>query len=154
MSLLLAIGSPALITFSLAITAFNRRWIRKRFTVSANNLPLKFDSKFSHFKPAVEGAQFLLEKAQQVPLRCSEVEGWLSSLIVLPQNRHWWTGVMEDLTKTRRDLTFSLIAQLLFAVLAYIFTVVEAFPQSGSLTNATQMSASGLWAWMVPICAG
>lgn len=154
MSLLLAIGSPALITFSLAITAFNRRWIRKRFTVSANNLPLKFDSKFSHFKPAVEGAQFLLEKAQQVPLRCSEVEGWLSSLVVLPQNRHWWTGVMEDLTKTRRDLTFSLIAQLLFAVLAYIFTVVEAFPQSGSLTNATQMSASGLWAWMVPICAG
>ncbi|KAE9378440.1 hypothetical protein N431DRAFT_400117 [Stipitochalara longipes BDJ] len=154
MSLLLAVGSPALITFSLAITAFNRRWIRKRFAVSANNLPLKFDSKFSHFKPSVEGAQYLLEKAQQVPLRCSEVEGWLSSLIVLPQNRHWWTGVMEDLTKTRRDVTFSLIAQLLFAVLAYIFTVIEAFPQSGSLTTATQMSASGLWAWMVPICAG
>jgi len=56
MSLLLAIGSPALITFSLAITAFNRRWIRKRVHCISEQVPLKFDSKFSHFKPAVEGA--------------------------------------------------------------------------------------------------
>jgi hypothetical protein len=62
--------------------------------------------------------------------------------------------VKKDLKTARRSVTFSLVTQLLLAILAYIFIITEAFPNAGILTTATQMSASGLWAWMVPVCWG
>jgi hypothetical protein len=154
MSLLLAVGSPALITFSLSMTVFNRRWVQERFTVLRRKINGRIDDRVPSFKGKVEAMQYLLENGQQVALRCSEIEGSFSSLVVLPQNKGLLKGIEKDLKNTKRPVTFSLVAQQLFAISLYIFTVIDSFPNSGMLTTPTQMSASGLWTWMIPVCGG
>ena len=38
----------------------------------------------------LRAAQYLLQESQQVPMRASQGDGWLSSLIFLQENDAWW----------------------------------------------------------------
>jgi hypothetical protein len=149
-SLLLAIGSPALITFSLSMTVLNQRWVRKRFSGLKKRINSSIGTNAPHLKTSVDAARYLLREGQQAPLRCPD-----SNLVVLPQYEKWWEEAKKDLQKTKRSVTFPLVAQLLFATLTFIFTLDEAFPNSGSLPTQPKCLpvASGL-GWFLYVGAG
>lgn len=103
----------------------------------------------------IKAIQYLLQEAQQVPLRASQERGWLSSLIVGPKNQAWWRNVQRRLIRTRRGVTFSLVAQILAAGIAWLFTVTSAFIESrGDRVVANQLSSGTLWLWLIPVIWG
>ena len=150
MSWLLAVGSPTLITYSLFLTILNRYWIGQVFgrLRSRAELPI-LQSKFS-YAYRIKVCQLLLQEGQQVPLRVTHEDTLLSSLIVSPKNEIWWKRLEGRLIRSRRGVTQSLVAQILFAALAYLFTVVTAFNADlGDPTTALQIASGSLWIWLV-----
>lgn len=111
--------------------------------------------KYSDFVLRVRAIQFLLQEAQQVPLRASQERGWLSSLIVNPKNQAWWRSLKSRLVRSRRGVTFSLVAQILAAGIAWLFTVASGFIASrGDRIAANQLSSGTLWMWLIPVIWG
>ena len=145
----MAVGSPALATYSLTLTTLNRYDVRKRMTA------IREDHRavllhYTTYSRVLDSVEYLLAEAQQVPLRVSQEGGWLSSLLVSPANRIWWERMMTRLKDTRRGVTFSLVAQGSFAAIAWIFVIVSAFIASlGLVSVALQIAAGSLWVWMV-----
>lgn len=155
MSILLAVGSPALITYSLVVTIFNRSRIAEKFKQlkdDAQNSMVK--NVYHHMIPRLDIACYILQESQQTPMRTWEANGWLSSLIIIDENQPWWESVRKSLSSTRRGVTTSLIAQNLFAVVAWLFTIIAAFDSLGDPTTALSISSSSIWLWMLPICTG
>lgn len=76
MSMLLAIGSPMLAAYSLALTVLNGHWIAERFS------PLSY--------PNVRNAVRILSSLQQSALQVDTEGSLLASLIILPENDEWW----------------------------------------------------------------
>ena len=148
-SICLAVGSPALITYSLMLTIRNRYWVRQDFRDLRRNLA-DVKAKTPGFKKRLDDIQYVLDEAQQVPLRISQDRGWFSSLIVAPQNDDWWDAMQSKLEDTRRGVTLSLATQMIVAVLAWIFTIAAAFISDlGDQSTALQISAGNIWVWMV-----
>jgi hypothetical protein len=111
--------------------------------------------KYSDFSIRIQAIQYLLQEAQQVPLRASQERGWLSSLIVGPKNQAWWRNVQRRLTRTRRGVTFSLVAQITAAGVAWLFTVSSGFIESrGDRLVANQLGSGTLWLWLIPVIMG
>ncbi|KAF2870392.1 hypothetical protein BDV95DRAFT_444030, partial [Massariosphaeria phaeospora] len=156
LSLCLSIGSPALITYSLTLTILNRYSLRTRwYALHQTAQSRAVHDKYSDFSMRVKAIQYLLQEAQQVPLRASQEKGWLSSLIVSPKNQGWWRNIKTRLTRTRRGVTFSLVAQILAAAVAWLFTVASGFADSrGDRLYATQLSSGSLWLWLIPVIWG
>lgn len=148
MSFCLALGSPSLITFSLTITILNRLWVRQQFarlTSRTSDWGL-----FRDYEHRVQYVQYLLQEAQQVPLRASQEHGWLSSLIVIPDNANWWKLLKGRLRSTRRGFTASLVAQMALAFVAYLFTVIASFlAYLGDPNTALQIASGSIWIWLV-----
>lgn len=155
MSFCLAVGSPALITYSLTITILNRYWVRQRFReLALRSVRSKVPARHGDYTKCVNAAQYLLSEAQQVPLRASQEKGWLSSLAVIPENIEWWSRLHARLRSTRRGVTFSLVAQILSAAIAWLFTVIASFLASlGDTAVALQISAGSIWVWLVSFFA-
>lgn len=151
MSFCLAVGSPALATYSLSITILNRYWVRKTFgKLRAKARRRAVMARYGELEERIKAVQFLLQEAQQVPLRASQGKGWLSSLLVIPANATWWEEIAERLKHTRRGITASLVAQMLFAAIAYLFTVITSFQTDlGDPSTALQISSGSLWIWLV-----
>src|SRR5579864_429847 len=98
MSFCLAVGSPALITYSLTLTILNRFWVRQRFNDLVRRCQGRTVSeRYGGYEQRVRAAQYLLQEAQQVPLRASQERGWLSSLIVSAENQDWWLRLRRSL---------------------------------------------------------
>ncbi|KAF2732487.1 hypothetical protein EJ04DRAFT_496825 [Polyplosphaeria fusca] len=157
LSLCMAVGSPALITYSLTITILNRYSLRttKWHALHQTAMGPAVHGKYPAFSERIKAMQYLLQEAQQVPLRASQERGWLSSLIVGPKNQPWWRSLKGRLSRTRRGVTFSLIAQILAALVAWLFTVASAFLESrGDRVVANQLSSGTLWLWLVPVICG
>ena len=111
--------------------------------------------KYTDFITRVKAIQYLLQEAQQVPLRASQERGWLSSLIVGPKNQAWWRNVQRRLTRTRRGVTFSLVAQITAAAVAWLFTVSNGFIEGrGDRLVANQLGSGTLWLWLIPVIMG
>lgn len=150
MSFCLALGSPSLVTFSLTITILNRLWVRKQFDSLVKKAQRLNPQRFPYFDRKVRSAQFLLQEAQQVPLRASQERGWLSSLIVIPGNADWWKSLEGRLKATRRGFTASLVAQMALAFTAYLFTVIASFlAYLGDPDTALQIASGSIWIWLV-----
>jgi hypothetical protein len=148
----MALGSPALVTFSLSLTILNRFSIRERFQQLKRRAEQSHDvhDRYQRFEDHIKNIQFLLQEAQQDPIRCSEERHWLSSLIVLPENRAWWAKLKKRLENTRRGVTFSLVAQIIMAGIAWLLTVISSFLESSGDTDTfVQMSSGSIWIWMV-----
>jgi hypothetical protein len=142
MSFCMALGSPMLITFSLMITILNQHWIRSKFRLMEEaDIPMRY---------TVRNARMVLQESQQVPLRLSQEEGSLASLIVLAENATWWERLRLSIMATRRGVTLSLVAQIVVAVLSWVLTVVAAFLSSlGNPSEALVLASGCLWIWLV-----
>jgi hypothetical protein len=80
LSVLLAVGSPTLATYSLALTVLNGQYIAQRF---------------AHIEyPNVRNAVQILSSLQQAPLQVVTDESLLASLIVLHENDEWWSELV------------------------------------------------------------
>ncbi|KAF1997331.1 hypothetical protein P154DRAFT_565495 [Amniculicola lignicola CBS 123094] len=155
-SLCLSVGSPTLITYSLTLTILNRYSLQTRWHILHQSAQSRaIHDKYNDLGNRVKNIQYLLQEAQQVPLRASQERGWLSSLIVSPKNGAWWRNVQRRLSRTRRGVTFSLVAQILAAGVAWLFTVSSAFVESrGDRVIANQLSSGSLWLWLIPVIWG
>lgn len=149
MSLFIALGSPMLLVFSLTMTIFNRRWLRKRRK--------RFVSRFPDgpLVDRVKSATVLLKAAQQAPLRMVQDGGWFASLVLLDSNSNWWRRLSDRLRLTKRKASVSLVAQLTVALVAFIMTTVGSFgTRLGDHAEALAFSSSTLWTWLVPAVCG
>jgi hypothetical protein len=133
------------------LTILNRYWVRQRFEELRRKATRdNVKTRYENYVKRIDTARFLLAETQQVPLRVSQARGWLSSLVVLPQNEHWWDDLLSKLQRTRRGRTASLYAQIISAALAFVFTVVSAFVREIDDTDIVlQISAGTLWIWLV-----
>ena len=148
-SLCMAVGSPALITYSLMLTIRNRAWVREEFNSLRKGIG-DVQRMYSTFDHRLDAIQYVLEEAQQVPLRVSQEQGWFSSLTVAAENEKWWKNLKSKLKDTRRGGTLSLVFQMDVAILAWLFTIIAAFVSSlGNISTALQISAGSIWVWMV-----
>ena len=155
-SLFLAVGSPALITFSLTITILNRSHIQCRFEGLQQRASVLGPPHEANFlQQRLWSVQFLLKESQQAPLRLSQEGGWLSSLLLLKENNGWWSGVRRSLRQSRRKWTYSLVAQLSMAAAAFGLTVLSALAgELGDNSTALQLSSGTIWLWLLPIIMG
>ncbi|KAK5629534.1 hypothetical protein RRF57_005249 [Xylaria bambusicola] len=142
MSFCYAVGSPMLITYSLATTILNQHWLRRKFRkLEASDRPLN---------PTSKNVRIFLQESQQLPLRLSQENGSLASLIILPDNADWWEKLKINILLTRRGVTLSLIAQILVAVLSWTLTAISVIVSSlGDADEALELSSGSLWVWLV-----
>ena len=160
MALCLAVGSPALITYSLALTILNRNWavgeVEQFLKRSQRVVEPEVAAAVSHFKSRLRSFSSLAIEGQQVPLRASVVQHWLSSLIAHPGaiNTAWWTSVSQSIGRGRRKPSFSLHAQISLAILVWAFTLIAGISAAtGAITTAIQIATSTLWVWLVRLAS-
>ncbi|KAI1125046.1 hypothetical protein F5Y10DRAFT_279745 [Nemania abortiva] len=147
MSFSYAVGSPMLITYSLATTILNQHWLREKFR--------KLEAPDRPLHPTSRNVRIFLQESQQLPLRLSHEDGDLASLIVLSDNVDWWEKLKTSILLTRRGVTLSLVAQILVAVLSWILTIILAFETAlGNASAALALAAGTLWVWLVPLIFG
>ena len=89
-----------------------------------------------------------------MPIRVSQTQGWLSNLILLEENIPWWSTVTKDLKNTRRGVTFSLVAQVVAAALAWVFTLIISFVGDLGSSTGLQIATGSVWLWMIPVIWG
>ncbi|EAS29003.2 uncharacterized protein CIMG_07749 [Coccidioides immitis RS] len=151
MSLCLAVGSPALLGFSLTITMLNRYWVRRELNLLIGSLRRETRKRY---KRQINAVQYFLAEAQQVPLQVPSDQDSLRRLLE-PQMEVWWQGLNGRLRRSRRGVTASLVAQALSAVIAYTFTVIASFLTSiDSLDPVMEITAGTLWVWLIPVICG
>ncbi|KAI6826728.1 hypothetical protein KC332_g1721 [Hortaea werneckii] len=156
LSFCMAVGSPTLVTYSLTITILNRFWANKSFgSLRRRTEQPDINNRYAGFFQRIIAVQYLLQEAQQVPLMLSMEAGWLSSLLVLPANSAWWHTLRESLRATRRGVTASLVAQVMLAATAFLFTIIASFQaELGDPSTALQIASGSLWIWLIPIISG
>jgi hypothetical protein len=141
-------------------TVLNADWITRRFRTILDRQELEsVDESLKHlykeYQESAEAALYLLREAQQVPIRVRQTKGQFGSLVVLQRNATWWSKIRERLAATRRPVTFSLVAQALFAVIAWTLTIAASYGASlGDPVQALLLSSGTLWVWLVPVVSG
>ncbi|KAL5408009.1 hypothetical protein PMIN06_001613 [Paraphaeosphaeria minitans] len=149
-SFCLAVGSPMLTTFSLMSTTLNAHSTTKMFEARFGNGKTKAD-----MKKAVKAAEYFLCGSQQCPIRINEEEFRQLFNEEPARFRERWRIVKQRLHNTRRQYTFSLIAQTSFAVIAWILTIIGSYATAlGQHSEALLLSSGTLWTWLVPIVLG
>jgi hypothetical protein len=129
--------------------------VRGRFDILRGKLGQ--DDKYADLRERLNAAETLLQEGQQAPMRASQEGGWLSSLIILKdtRNREWWRRVARDLKNTRRGYTFSTIAQVAMALLAYVLSIISTYLTNlGTVLTVEYYAGGSLWVWMIPIICG
>ncbi|KAG2043165.1 hypothetical protein BDR03DRAFT_853190 [Suillus americanus] len=139
MSAILIVGSPVLAGYSIILTILNANWISRRF----DNL------SFPNTKSAVR----ILISLQQSPLRISNKDSLLSSLVVLPDNDSWWPTIADRLDYTH---TWSIASATTIAwvVVAYLLTVASSLSDVPSNINSNGQGTGSVWLWLIPIVIG
>lgn len=138
MSVLLAVGSPTLAAYSLALTVLNGQWIARRFA--------------GYRYPNIRLAVRVLTSLQQAPLKITQ-EGLLASLIVLPENDNWWIELVDWLDHTH-TWSISAASSIGWVVIAFMFTVVDSFITDSNNINSDGQGVGSVWLWLLPIVVG
>lgn len=98
LSLLLAVGSPMLITTSLCVTILNCRWINKYFA----GLRDENERLGGKQVEVIEAARVFLRESQHVPIVVEASKAQFAQLVVLPENHAWWTSLRKEIMKSKR----------------------------------------------------
>lgn len=152
-SLILALGSPALITYSLALTILNARWINRKFRqVKEDNATLRCPLQTE----VVEAARSILIESQHIPFQIyNGPRREISQLIVRPENRAWWCSLQHQILTTKRKWTYSLYAQVGWVCASQLLAIINFFTSaSQNTTIGIGLAINSLWLWMIPIVLG
>ena len=153
MALLLALGSPSHITFSLFLTILNARSINRVFRqIKERNEPLNRPLQIK----AIKAARTFLVESQQTPIQIyNGPSREFAQLVVCPENWTWWNSVREEIIKTKRGWTYSLYAQIFWVSVAQLLAIIDFFTSS-SFNNSIGigLAINSLWTWMLPVVVG
>lgn len=139
MSAILTVGSPVLAGYSMILTILNARWISRQFEIVS----------FPNAKHAVR----ILISLQQTPLKITNENSLLSSLIVLPENDDWWPTIADCLDYT---LTWSIASatSIAWVIIAYLLTVISSLSDMNANLNSNGQGTGSVWLWLIPIVIG
>ncbi|KAJ7242962.1 hypothetical protein C8J57DRAFT_1366608 [Mycena rebaudengoi] len=144
LSVVLAVGSPTLAAYSLALTVLNGHYIAQRF---------------AHLEyPNIRSAVQILSSLQQAPLQVVTDGSLLASLIVLHENDEWWSELSIWLNFVH-TWSISAVASIIWVIIAYVFTVVDSFTTVTGVTTYSILNANGqavgsIFLWLLPIVVG
>ncbi|KAK0194164.1 hypothetical protein F5146DRAFT_998598 [Armillaria mellea] len=118
--IIMAVGSPTLIIYSLALSAINTRWIGRLFDSTKRYPNRNYTARTFN---ALQHCCFYLEPSDNV----------IASIIVLPQNDAWWEELVKSLEARRLGWTISAFFNLIWVLIAFILTIIDALnsPKSG-----------------------
>jgi hypothetical protein len=122
--LLITLGSPMLALYSMFLTLSNWQWLKDfsyRLCVRARDDP---ESDLDFVLPEIVG------RLQGFPITILDGDLLVSGL-TFKENRQWWIELRNHLRDRERGLSASGLAQLLLAVIVYIFSVGEALSLIG-----------------------
>ncbi|KAG1773280.1 hypothetical protein EV702DRAFT_583207 [Suillus placidus] len=139
MSAILTVGSPVLAGYSMILTILNANWISRRFD----------DLSFPNTKYAVR----ILISLQQNPLRISNEDSLLSSLVVLPDNDDWWPTIADFLDYTH-TWSIASVTSVAWVVVAYLLTIASSLSDVPSNINSNGQGTGSVWLWLIPIVIG
>jgi hypothetical protein len=155
MSFCMAVGSPAMATYSLTVTILNRRWIRRQ---CASIIKSMRDNASRNSPPEqnlalvrIRAVGYLLAESQEEPLHLLIDDLGQLRDAIFDQGERWLLEAKAQLESTRRGVTPSLVAQVISAAIAYIFTIILTFSlaEVREVTFALQAAAGTLWLWLV-----
>ena len=141
-SVLLAIGSPALAGYSLAITRLNSRWLSRQFL-------------YLHFSNRVN-IPLAVSALQHIPFRIDASGSLLPSLIVLPQNDRYWK-LLGVAAKRTRQWSIPVAMNIIWALVALSFTIVDSlvdFDYFLTVPGDAGYSIAALWTYLLPVVVG
>ena len=141
-SIVLAIGSPALAGYSLAMTRLNSRWLSRQFLYlnfpNKNNIPLAVSA------------------LQHIPFKIDTSSSLLPSLIVLPQNDKYWEGLAKAAKRTRQ-WSIPVAMNILWVLVAFLLTIVDSFVDFDhfiTVPGDAGYSIAAVWTWLLPLVVG
>ena len=138
----MAIGSPALAGYSLAITRLNSRWLSRQF------IYLHFPNK-DHIPLAVSALQ-------HIPFKIDVSGPLLPSLIVLPQNNQYWK-VLGIAAKRTRQWSIPVAMNIAWVLVAFLFTIVDSLVDFGhfiTIPGDAGYSIAAVWTYLLPLVVG
>ena len=153
MALLLAVGSPSLISYSLALTIFNARWINRTFRqIKEINATLHRPLQLK----AIKAARAILIETQHVPIHVyNGRRREIAQLVVHPQNWNWWCSLRDTILLTKRKWTYSLYAQVGFVCVSQVLAITVFFTSASSDSSiGIGLAINSLWLWMIPVVLG
>lgn len=155
-ALYLAIGSPLLIIYSLTLTILTARKINSCFRQikeEADNM--QKEAKKALFE-VLENVRIILIESQNIPLGIVNGPGrQIAQLVVNPRNATWWSHVAGEIVKTKREWTYSLIAQLSMVIVAQLFSIIDYFTSAADDTTiSVGLALNSLWIWMISVTLG
>ncbi|KAK0484940.1 hypothetical protein IW261DRAFT_1459596 [Armillaria novae-zelandiae] len=140
--IIMAVGSPTLILYSLALSAINTRWIGHLFDTAKRYPNRNYTARAFN---ALQHCCFYLEPSDDV----------LASIIVLPQNDAWWEELVKSLEARRLEQwSISAFFNLIWVLIAFILTIVDIFNTSPSQNYTSGRSIGILWLWLFPVVVG
>ncbi|KAK0205142.1 hypothetical protein DFS33DRAFT_1383048 [Desarmillaria ectypa] len=139
--IILTVGSPTLIIYSLSLSAINTRWIGRLFDTAKRYPNRNYTARVFN---ALQHCCFCLEPSDEV----------LASIIVLPQNDAWWEELVKALEARRLGWTISAFFNLIWVLIAFILTVIDALNIPSQDSNASGQSIGLLWLWLYPVVVG
>ena len=151
--LLLAIGSPVLIIYSVTVTIFNAYSIKKAFRkVEEENRCLDRPPQIK----LIKSARRLLMASQSIPIgSLNTFQNDLAELVVNPENWRWWAVVAEQFTTMMEGLTSSLVGTFAFLLWTLCIFILEISTSDELDANlGTGFGITGLWLWLVPVTLG
>ena len=141
-SVLIAIGSPALAGYSLAITRLNSRWLSRQL------LYLRYPNKADIFQA--------VSTLQHIPFTLNTSGSLLPSLIVLPQNDRYWK-VLAEAAKRTRQWSIPVAMNIVWVLVAFTFTIVDSFVDFDAFITVpgdAGYSIAAVWAYLLPLVVG
>ncbi|KAG2151539.1 hypothetical protein DEU56DRAFT_555464 [Suillus clintonianus] len=139
MSAILTVGSPVLAGYSMIITILNAKWISRQF----ENLSF----------PNTDHAVRILISLQQNPLRITNENSLLSSLVVLPENDDWWPTIADFLDYTH-TWSIASVTSIAWVIIAYLLTVASSLSDVHANINSNGQGTGSVWLWLIPIVIG
>ena len=155
MALLLAVGSPSLLTYSLAITILQARWTNQVFRqIVEKSGPLRRDSLIN----AIRAARAILMELQHIPIGvCNGPRREIAQLVARPENWTWWCELRQGILKTKGEWTYSLYAQVGWVGVAQLLAIITFFTSLStdwSTSIGIGLAINCLWLWMIPVVLG
>lgn len=151
--LLLTLGSPALASYSLALTLLNARTVNQTFRqIKEESYWLQRPQQLK----AIKAARSILIETQHVPIQFfNGPRREVSQLIVNPENWAWWCSLRQKLLSTKRKWTYSLYAQVGWVCVSQLLAIIDFFVAKSSRSSiGIGLAINSLWLWMIPIVLG
>ncbi|KAG7008650.1 hypothetical protein G7Y79_00004g012340 [Physcia stellaris] len=100
MALFLALGSPALMVYTLALTVTNSRTIRRKFKKCLRKCK---ELNLPGLAEAVDSAQTIMADSQHIPIQAYQgPQRVFSQLVVCPDTWIWWTILKDEIAAVGR----------------------------------------------------